>query len=76
MFRTHPQYDGLAWSSTMQRIGQLLRDRYESSEELPRELLALIDRIDEKPEASVDARSATFEDEATQLISRPKTAIR
>jgi hypothetical protein len=59
MFRKHPQYDGSSWSFTMQRIGEALRDRYDSPEELPRKVLALIDRIDEKSEASVDAKSAT-----------------
>jgi hypothetical protein len=59
MFKKHPQYDGSSWSFTMQRIGEALRDRYDSPEELPRELLALIDRIDEQSEALVDAKSAT-----------------
>jgi hypothetical protein len=56
MFRKRPQYDGSSWSFTMQRIGEALRGRYDSPKDLPRELLALIDQIDEKSEASVDAK--------------------
>jgi hypothetical protein len=59
MFRKRPQYDGSSWSFTMQRIGEALRDRYDSPEELPRVLRALVDRIDEKSEASFDAKSVT-----------------
>jgi hypothetical protein len=46
----------LDWYQTRERIGQQLRDYYRAcaTEELPPRLLALIKKLDEKPEVTVE----------------------
>ena len=43
------QFEPVAWWSTRNRIGQDLRERYEVPKELPRKLLTLVRKLDDRP---------------------------
>jgi hypothetical protein len=50
MLKESPHYEPVACFVTMLKIGQALRESYKPSEELPRELLTLVEKINEQTE--------------------------
>jgi hypothetical protein len=48
-------YQPVAWWFTKRRLGQELRNLYQTGEELPPQLLALIGKIEGKPVSSPEA---------------------
>jgi hypothetical protein len=46
VLRNHPQYAGIAWWLTRNKIGRSLREHYEAPAELPASMLALIRKLD------------------------------
>ena len=46
MLKNHPQYAGIAWWFTRNKIGRGLREHYEAPAELPASLLALMRKSD------------------------------
>jgi hypothetical protein len=50
-------YQPVAWWFTKRRLGRELRNLYEAVEELPAQLLALISKLDGKPDSSLKAKS-------------------
>jgi hypothetical protein len=46
MLKNHPQYAGIAWWFTRNKIGRELREHYEAPAELPASLLALMRKLD------------------------------
>jgi hypothetical protein len=47
-YEGHSFYKGLTWSFTREQIGQDLRERYEVPKELPRKLLTLVRKLDDR----------------------------
>jgi hypothetical protein len=56
MLKARTGAEWLDWCQTKERIGQQLRDYYRActTEELPPRLLALIKKLDEKPELTAE----------------------
>jgi hypothetical protein len=48
-------YQPVAWWFTKRRLGRELRNLYETAEELPPQLLALIGKIEGKADSSLEA---------------------
>jgi hypothetical protein len=48
-------YQPIAWWFTKRRLGRELRNLYQTGEELPPQLLALIGKIEGKPDSSLEA---------------------
>ena len=48
MRKIRAEYEASAWVSTMEVIGQKLRERYQQPDELPPELLPLVKKLDKK----------------------------
>jgi hypothetical protein len=57
MLKTNTHYDATAWFFTMDRIGRELRELYETSEEMPRELRHVVEQIERWRQASADDNS-------------------
>jgi len=49
-------YQPVAWWFTKRRLGRELRNLYQAAEELPPQLLALIGKLDGKPDSSLEAK--------------------
>ncbi len=49
-------YQPVAWWFTKRRLGKELRNLYQAAEELPPQLLALIRKLDGKPDSSLGAK--------------------
>jgi len=55
MLKANTHYDATAWFFTMDRIGRELRELYEISEEMPRELRHVVEQIERgRRQASAD----------------------
>jgi hypothetical protein len=50
------RYQPVAWWFTKRRLGRELRNLYQAAEELPPQLLALIGKLDGKPDNSLEAK--------------------
>ena len=51
------RYQPVAWWFTKRSLGRELRNLYEAAEELPPQMLALIRKLEGKPDSSLQAKS-------------------
>jgi hypothetical protein len=51
------RYQPVAWWFTKRRLGRELRNLYQAVEELPPQLLALIGKLEGKPDSLLEAKS-------------------
>ena len=49
-------YQPVAWWFTKRRLGRELRNLYQAAEELPLQLLALVRKLEGKPDSSLEAK--------------------
>jgi hypothetical protein len=57
MSDTHAQYEPVAWWFTKRRLGRELQNLYQAAEDLPPQFLALIRKLEGKPDSSLQAKS-------------------
>jgi hypothetical protein len=50
------RYQPVAWWFTKRRLGRELRNLYQAAEELPPQLLALVRKLEGKPDSSLEAK--------------------
>ena len=50
------RYQPVAWWFTKRRLGRELRNLYQAAEELPPQLLALVRKLEGKPNSSLEAK--------------------
>ena len=72
MSKDGARYQPVAWWFTKRRLGRELRNLYQAAEELPPQLLALIGKLDGKPDSSLEAKAKGAARRGNRRAARPR----